>query len=58
MASTDTPNATPKIGSQAKDISWYSPQAGEKLGVLAQELLENYSRIPPEEMESHVEKIV
>ena len=58
MASADTPNATSKSGSRATDISSYCPQAVEKLGKLARELLEDYSRIPPEEVESHVNKIV
>lgn len=60
MASTEVPSSTPNVvSSRPKDMPRsYSKEPGEKLGVLAQELLENYSKVPPEEVESHVKKIV
>ena len=58
MTDTDIPSALAKIERRSKDVAWYSPSPGEKLGPAARELLENYSRIPSEEVESHVKNIV
>jgi hypothetical protein len=58
MTNTDIPNAPAKIEGRSKDVAWYSPSPGGKLGPAARELLENYSRIPSEEVENHVKIIV
>ena len=58
MASTDAPSSAPGTHSRSKDIASYSKEPGEKLGVLARSLLENYSKVPPEEVETHVKVIV
>jgi len=58
MAQTDIPNALEKIEAREKDVPWYNPEIGDKLGASARELLENYSKIPPAEVEDHVYKIV
>jgi hypothetical protein len=55
---TTTGVATTKTNVRGKDVDWYCAEPGDKLGVLARELLEKYSRIPPEEVESHVKEIV
>jgi hypothetical protein len=58
MANTDISNALDKMKARSKDLPWYSPNPGDKLGPAARQLLENYSRIPPEEVEDHVKRIV
>ena len=58
MAQTDIPNALEKIQERSKDVPWYNPDVGNKLGGSARELLENYSKIPVSEVEDHVYKIV
>ena len=55
---TGTDVATTKTNIRGKDVAWYREEIGDKLGVPARELLEQYSKIPPEEVESHVKKIV
>ncbi|PMD12413.1 hypothetical protein NA56DRAFT_613500 [Hyaloscypha hepaticicola] len=57
MAQTDIPNALEKIQERSKDVPWYNPDVGNKLGGSARELLENYSKIPASEVEDHVYKI-
>ncbi|KAF4634146.1 hypothetical protein G7Y89_g3962 [Cudoniella acicularis] len=57
MAETDIPNASTKIANRAKDVPWYNPDIGNKLGDSARELLETYSKIPADEVEEHVYKI-
>ena len=57
MANTDIPDAMARIDARAKDVPWYKPSVGDKLGTPARELLENYSKIPPEEVASHIEKL-
>ncbi|KAE9378513.1 methyltransferase domain-containing protein [Stipitochalara longipes BDJ] len=57
MAQTDIPNALQKIEARDKDVPWYHPDLGNKLGDSARELLENYSKIPAAEVENHVHKI-
>lgn len=37
---------------------WYHTTIGKRLGPEARELLENYSHIPPEEVDAHVYKMV
>lgn len=56
MAYTDIPNAVEKINSRAKDVPWYTAEVDKD--VPARTLLETYSRIPPGEVESHVNTIV
>jgi len=56
MAITEL-NSAPKNGGNPKDNSSYSKEPGEKLGELARDLLENYSKVSPEEVENHVKKI-
>jgi hypothetical protein len=58
MAQTDIPDAQAKIATREKDVPWYNPVLGDKLGDSARALLENYSGIPPGEVEAHVHKIV
>jgi hypothetical protein len=58
MAHTDIPNALEKIKAREKDVPWYNPDIGDKLGSSARELLESYSKIPAGEVEDHVYKIV
>jgi hypothetical protein len=58
MAHTDIPDALKKIESREKDVPWYNPEIGNKLGDSAREVLENYSKIPPGKVEEHVYKIV
>lgn len=58
MAQTDIPDAKTKIANRDNDVPWYNPNLGRKLGDSARELLENYSKIPAEEVEEHVYKIV
>ena len=58
MAQTDIPNALQKIEAREKDVPWYNPDIGSKLGASARELLENYSKIPAAKVEDHVYKIV
>jgi hypothetical protein len=57
MASTEVPTSVPPVAPEEMPAS-YIKEPREKLGVLARNLLENYSKIPPEEVESHVKKIV
>jgi hypothetical protein len=58
MANTDIPNALEKIEKRTKDVPWYNHEIGSKLGDSARDLLENYSHIPPAEVESHVYAVV
>jgi hypothetical protein len=58
MAETDIPDALAKIDNRDKDVLWYNPNLGKKLGDSARELLESYSKIPAEDVENHVYKIV
>jgi hypothetical protein len=58
MADTDVQDARTKISNREKDVPWYNPNIGNKLGNSARELLENYSKIPASEVEGHVYKIV
>lgn len=58
MAETDIPDAAQRIGSRDKTVGWYEPTLGEKLTPSARELFEAYSKIPADEVESHVYKIV
>ena len=41
-----------------RDAPWYAETIERKLGQPARELLENYSKIPADEIEGHVLKIV
>jgi hypothetical protein len=58
MAWTDVKNVEEKINAREKDVPWYNPSIENKLGPSARELLENYNKIPPAEVEDHVYKIV
>lgn len=58
MAQTDVPEALAKIDRRSKDVPWYSSDMGNKLGDSARELLEKYSKIPADEVESHVYAVV
>jgi hypothetical protein len=40
------------------NVPWYANSIGTRLGKTARQLLENYSKIPADEVESHVFKIV
>ena len=54
---TNIPEAEAKIALRDKNVSWYDPKL-KKLGPSARELLENYSKIPPAEVEDHIYKMV
>ena len=54
---TTTPDAEAKIDLKDKNVPWYDPKLKE-LGPSARELLENYSKIPPAEVDDHVYKMV
>ena len=54
---TNIPDAEVKIDLRDKDLPWYYPEL-KKLGPSARELLENYSKIPPAEVEDHIYKMV
>jgi hypothetical protein len=48
---------TTKIDLRDKNVPWYDRKL-KKLGPSVRELLENYSKIPPAEVEDHIYKIV
>jgi hypothetical protein len=54
---TNIPDAEAKINLRDKNVPWYDPKL-KKLGPLARELLENYSKILPAEVEDHIYKMV
>jgi hypothetical protein len=54
---TNIPEAKAKIDLRDKNVSWYDPKL-KKLGPSARELLENYSKIPPAEVDDHIYKMV
>jgi hypothetical protein len=59
MASTEIQNTAPgPYSDRSKNNPAYSEEIGENLGPLARDLLVNYSKIPPEDLEDHVKKIV
>src|ERR1700761_8860185 len=58
MAHTDIPNAIQKIETRDKDVPWYNPSLDQKLAASTRELLETYSKIPADQVENHVYKIV
>ncbi|KAH8811716.1 hypothetical protein F5884DRAFT_855054 [Xylogone sp. PMI_703] len=41
----------------SKDVPWYSKDLGDKLNPAARELLEKYSKVPADEVESHIAKV-
>jgi hypothetical protein len=43
---------------KSTDVAWYNEDVGNKLGPKAREILEEYSKIPADQVESHVSKIV
>jgi hypothetical protein len=50
-------DAEAKIEFRDKNVSWYEPKL-KRLSPSARELLENYSKIPPVEVEDHIYKMV
>jgi hypothetical protein len=54
---TNIPDAEAKIDLRDKNVPWYDLKP-RKLSPAARELLENYSKIPPAEVEDHVYKMV
>ena len=54
---TNIPDAEAEIDLRDKNVPWYDPKL-KKLGPPARELLENYSKIPPAEVEDHIYKMV
>ncbi|KAF4611358.1 hypothetical protein G7Y89_g15655 [Cudoniella acicularis] len=50
------PDTEAKIDLRDKNVPWYDPKL-KKLGPSARELLENYSKIPPAEVEDHIYKM-
>ncbi|PQE25504.1 methyltransferase domain-containing protein [Rutstroemia sp. NJR-2017a BBW] len=58
MSDTVTLPSAEKIAERSTDVPWYEKTIpAEKLDGAARELLENYSKIPPLEVESHVYNI-
>lgn len=55
MAHTADPD---EVAKGDTNVPWYANSIGARLGKSARELLENYSKIPADEVESHVFKIV
>ncbi|CZR65359.1 uncharacterized protein PAC_15259 [Phialocephala subalpina] len=53
---TNIPDAEAKIDLRDKNVPWYNPKL-KKPGPSARELLENYSKIPPAEVEDHIYKM-
>jgi hypothetical protein len=58
MANTDIRDAQTKIGSRDKDVPWYTDSIGTRLGPATRKLLEEYSHIPAEQVESHIFAVV
>jgi hypothetical protein len=58
MAQTDIPDAQRRIGSRDKDVPWYTDSIESRLGPSARKLLEEYSHIPADQVESHIYAIV
>jgi hypothetical protein len=58
MAHTDIPDAQTRIGSRDKDVPWYTDSIGSRLGPSARKLLEEYSHIPADQVESHIYAVV
>lgn len=40
------------------EVAWYTDAIGPKLGATARQILEGYGKIPANQLESHVSKIV
>jgi hypothetical protein len=40
------------------EVAWYNNVVGPKLGPTARQILEGYSKIPADQLNSHVSKIV
>ena len=47
-----------KIAARDKDVPWYVEDVGKKLGDTGRELFEKYSKIPADEVEAHIQKVV
>lgn len=58
MVDSDVPEVRLKVSTRDKDVPWYTTSIGEQLGPAARDLLEKYARLAPEEVESHIYKIV
>lgn len=53
------PEVNPHDKAQGKDVHWYKVELDdESLSAAARQLLENYSKVPPDEVLSHILKIV
>ena len=46
-----------QLGSRSRDVAWYSKDISE-IPEAAREVLEKYSKVPPEEVKDHVTKVV
>ena len=53
----DKPNYSAKIDSGDKDVPWYAAELTD-ISPECRELMENYSRIPPDLVKSHILHIV
>jgi hypothetical protein len=58
MAQSNMEDAEFKIGMRDKKVPWYTESLDGKLGDAARTLLENYSKIPAEKVESHIYEVV
>lgn len=58
MSVTQIPDAEARNGPRDKSVSWYTDKMTGELGDSARKLLEEYSHIPSDQVESHVYAIV
>ena len=51
------PEVNPQIKARGKDVHWYKADIGD-VSEPARQLLEHYSRIPPDQVASHIAEVV
>lgn len=51
------PEVNPQIKARGKDVHWYKSDIGD-VSEPARQLLEQYSRIPPDQVASHIAEVV
>lgn len=53
------PEVNPHVKAQGKDVHWYKAELNEEsVSPAARQLLESYSKVSPDEVLSHIMKIV
>lgn len=58
MSRTDTADAPKTITADETNVKWYSPAIGDHLRPATRKLLEEYAKIPSDEVEDLIYKIV